>query len=74
VTGKLAPIYRAYTEEMGKIILEPIVNQPAIDPEEAWLFEPKNKELLAKIKKSLQQEADVDLGSFKKFLPKKKKK
>lgn len=36
--------------------------------EEAWLFLPENKEILARIKKSLAEEATIDLGLFKKYL------
>ena len=57
-------LFKAYAQG-GKIILEPIREMPA---EEAWLFEPKNKELLDQLKKSLKQEASIDLGSFKKYL------
>lgn len=69
ITGKLAPIYRAYTDN-NRIILEPM-GENQIPQEEAWLFDPKNKAILEKIKKSLQQDATIDLGSFKKYLPKK---
>jgi len=62
----LSPIYRAYTEN-GRIILEPVIEVPS---EEAWLFLPENKEKLAYLKKSLKQKADIDLGSFKKYLKK----
>ena len=41
--------------------------------EEVWLFEPKNKEILDEIKKSLQQAERISLGSFEKYLPKKEK-
>ena len=56
-------LFKAYAKE-GKIILEPVHEIPA---EEAWLFEAKNKELLDQLKKSLTQEASIDLGSFKKY-------
>lgn len=67
LSKKMAPIYRAYIEK-NKIILEPVQEVPQ---EEAWLFLPENKQLLARIKESLTQKADIDLGSFKKYLPKK---
>lgn len=50
------------------IILEPVQEIPE---EEAWLFEPENKEVLNRIKESLTQDATIDLGSFKKYAPKK---
>jgi hypothetical protein len=53
------------------IVLEPL---QTVSQEEAWLFEPKNKELLAELKKSLQQTERISLGSFEKYLPKKDKK
>ena len=54
-----------------KIILEPL---HAVPQQEAWLFEPKNKDILAELKKSLKQSDRVSLGSFEKYLPKKEKK
>lgn len=65
--GKLVQIYI----QNGKIILEPIQTIPK---DQAWLFEPKNKELLAELKKSLKQTERISLGSFAKYLPKKEKK
>lgn len=41
-----------------------------INKREAWLFLPENKKILAHIKKSLKQKADIDLGAFKKYLKK----
>jgi len=36
--------------------------------DEEWLFLPENKKILARIKKSLKEDATIDLGSFKKYL------
>ena len=64
LSKKLAPIYKARIHG-NKIILEPIQEIPE---DEAWLFLPENKEILARIKKSLREDATIDLGSFKKYL------
>lgn len=55
-------------EKNGKIILEPLAQVPA---EEAWLFKPENKKILAEVKKGLQQKGTVNRGTFKKLLKKK---
>lgn len=68
ITEHLSSLYRAYSRD-GKIILEPVVEIPN---EEAWLFLPENKEKLEYLKKSLKQKADIDLGSFKKYVKKSK--
>lgn len=65
--GKLVQI----SMQNGKIILEPLHTIPQ---EEAWLFESKNKMILAELKKSLKQKATINLGSFAKYVPKEKKK
>jgi hypothetical protein len=41
---------------------------PEIPQDEAWLFEPKNKDILARIKKSLKQTDTIDRGSFEKYI------
>ena len=60
----LPSLYKAHVQG-NKIILEPVSEVPE---DEAWLFLPKNKEILARIKKSLTEDAIIDLGSFKKHL------
>ena len=62
----LSSIYKARIHE-NKIILEPVQEMPE---DEAWLFLPENKKILARIKKSLKEDATIDLGSFKKYLKK----
>lgn len=62
----LSPLYKAHIQE-NKIILEPVQEIPE---DEAWLFLPENKEILARIKKSLRKDATIDLGSFEKYLKK----
>jgi hypothetical protein len=64
ITKKLPKSFSAYEFE-GKIILEPLVEIPA---EEAWLFEPQNKEILASIKEGLQQKGTIKRSSFSKYL------
>lgn len=64
IAKKLAPIYRAYTQE-NKIILEPVEEIPA---EEAWLFKPENKQILDHIRKSLMQDATIDFKTLKKHI------
>lgn len=63
-------LYNIYMQN-DKIILEPL---HIIPQDEAWLFEVKNKEVLAELKKSLKQTKRVSLGSFGKHLDKKEKK
>lgn len=63
LSQNLSPIYKARIEK-NRIILEPVQEIPE---NEAWLFLPENKEILARIKKSLTEEAKIDLGSFKKY-------
>jgi hypothetical protein len=73
--NELPQLMRAHIEG-EKIILEPIneelLNIPA---EERWLFAPENKAILAKLKKSLKQEATIplDIKALEKSLKKKKK-
>lgn len=61
---KLANLYRVY-EKNSNIILEPVQEVPK---EEKWLFDPKNKAVVDELKEALKQNADIDLGSFKKYL------
>jgi hypothetical protein len=57
-------LYKIY-EKGGLIILEPIIEVPL---EEMWLFDPKNKAIVATLKKALKQKAHktIDLSSFEK--------
>jgi hypothetical protein len=64
VVKDLPVIFKAYVKD-GKIILEPVQQVPE---EEAWLFKPENKEVLKRLKESLDQEANIDLGSFSKYV------
>lgn len=66
LSKNLSRIYKARIHE-NKIILEPVQEIPE---DEAWLFLPKNKKILARIKKSLREDATIDFGSFKKHLEK----
>lgn len=61
---RLSHLYKIYTKD-GKIILEPIHEIPE---RERWLFDPKNKAIVEKLKKALKQKADreIDLSSFEK--------
>ncbi|WLT40688.1 hypothetical protein NON20_26390 (plasmid) [Synechocystis sp. B12] len=62
VTSKL---YRASTNDLGQILLEPVV---AIPEREAWLF--KNPEALSAVKQGLQESAEglgTSLGSFAEY-------
>lgn len=63
ITKNLSSLYRAHTQG-DTIILEPIKE---ISEDERWLFDPANKEILARIKEGLEQEASFDLGSFKEY-------
>ncbi len=63
IHGKGLPhLYKIY-EKNGKIILEPVQE---ISAEERWLFDPKNKAIVEKLKKALKQKANknIDLSSF----------
>ncbi len=55
-------LYRATVIKGGKIILEPIHEEPSPD---AWLFEPQNQELLRHVQESLKQEANVSYPNMK---------
>ena len=66
LSKNLSAMYKARVQE-NKIILEPVQEIPE---DEAWLFLPKNKAILARIKKSLKEDATINLGSFKKYLKK----
>ena len=54
--GQLAKGFSLYKmhSEGEKIILEPVKEIPA---EEAWLFDPENKDLLESLKRGLKQKA-----------------
>ena len=64
LSKNLSSIYKARVHE-NKIILEPVQE---VAEDEAWLFLPENKKILARLKKSLKEKATIDLGSFKKYL------
>ena len=68
MTGDLTQLYKIY-EKNGNIILEPIQE---IHEREKWLFDPKNKEIVAQLKEALRQKATIDLGDFTQYLKKKK--
>lgn len=55
-------LLRIYKKD-GNIVLEPIIEVPK---EERWLFDPKNKEIVTKLKKALKQKATkkIDLNIF----------
>lgn len=61
---KLVHLYKIH-EKNGTIILEPIQEIPK---EEKWLFDPKNKAIIDELKMALRQNANIDLGSFKKTM------
>lgn len=54
----------AYVEG-NRIILEPYIEIPA---DEAWLFEPENKDILEQVREGLKQSGTVKRGSFSKYL------
>ncbi len=68
VTKKLPSSFYAYESE-GRIILEPIIE---VSEDEAWLFKPENKDLLAHLRQGLSERATISRGSFSKFFKKKK--
>ena len=65
--GQLAKSFSLYKmhSEGEKIILEPVKEIPT---EEAWLFDPENKELLDSLKRGLKQKATKKKGSFSKYV------
>ncbi len=68
LTDDLPEKFLAYIKD-GNIILEPIYERPShVQKDQAWLFEPENREILARLQESLQQEATIDLGSFQEYL------
>lgn len=66
ISKDLPHSFYAYKSD-GKIILEPLIQVPA---DEAWLFEPQNKEILKSVKEGLKQKGTIDRGSFSKYLKK----
>lgn len=66
VSKNLSTMYKMY-KKGNTIVLEPVVEVPA---NEAWLFAPENKKILARIKKGLNEGGVIDLGSFKKYAKK----
>jgi hypothetical protein len=58
VTKELANLYSVYTEGRT-IILEPVMDVPE---EERWIFDPKNKEIVDKIKRALKQKANIRIN------------
>jgi hypothetical protein len=64
ITKNLSSLYRVYVQD-DKIILEPIREIP---DEERWLFDPANKEIVERLKRSLQQEGVNDWDTIKKHL------
>jgi hypothetical protein len=66
IAKDLPASFHAY-ELNGKIILEPLIEVPM---EEAWLFAPENKEILASVKEGLRQKATIKRGSFAKYAKK----
>ncbi len=63
---ELSHLYRIYIKD-HKIILEPVT---AIPKRERWLFDPKNKKIVEKLKKALKQKAtkEIDLDELEKDL------
>ena len=68
MSSGLQQVYKIYQKKDGNIILEPIQQIPE---REKWLLDPKNKDILNRLKKSLEQEATIDFDEFKKTLKKK---
>ena len=66
--SKSDQIYKIY-EKNGNIILEPIKE---IHEREKWLLDPKNKDILDRLKKALSSPATIDFDEFKKTLKIKK--
>lgn len=67
LSKKLSNLYKARIDK-DTIVLEPVKE---MSEDEAWLFLPENKEILARVKKSLTEKATIDMGSFKKYAKKK---
>ena len=61
-------VYKIY-EKNGNIILEPITE---IHEREKWLFDPKNKPIVDRLKQALSKKATIDFDDFKKTLKTKK--
>jgi ABC-type antimicrobial peptide transport system permease subunit len=57
-SSTVARLYKIY-EKDGKIILDPIQE---VAKEELWLFDPKNKHLVDKLKRALQQKSDKKIN------------
>ena len=68
LSSELYQVYKIY-EKDGNIILEPIKQIPE---REQWLLDPQNKEILNRLKKSLEEKPTIDFDEFKKTLKKSK--
>jgi len=64
ITKQLPTSFNAY-EKDGKIILEPLVQVPA---DQAWLFKPENKKLLAQVQEGIKQGGTIPFSKIKKML------
>jgi bifunctional DNA-binding transcriptional regulator/antitoxin component of YhaV-PrlF toxin-antitoxin module len=64
---ELDQVYKIYQKD-GNIILEPIQQIPE---REKWMLDPKNKDILKRLKKSLEEKPTINFDEFKKTLKKK---
>ena len=66
ISKELDQVYKIYQKD-EKIILEQIQQ---ISQNKQWLLDPKNKEILQRLKKSLEEKPTIDFDEFKKTLKK----
>lgn len=60
----VGPAFHAYVDN-GRIILEPLIEVPL---EEAWLFDPENRDILNEIRSGLREGSTISRGSFAQHL------
>lgn len=69
VTKEQHRVLKARAALSGKTLTQLFLEAIGQIPEqERWLYDPKNKELVDEIQQALQEEATIDLGSFKQYL------
>ncbi|MFA5998542.1 MAG: hypothetical protein WC747_00780 [Candidatus Babeliales bacterium] len=64
MSNELDQIYKIYQKD-GNIVLEPVQQ---VSEREQWMLDPKNTEILKRLKKSLEEKPTIKFSEFKKTL------
>ena len=64
MSNELDQVYKIYQKD-GNLILEPVQQIPEC---EQWILDPKNKEILKRLKKSLEEKPTIKFREFKETL------